>query len=161
MLVHQGAPGEPRHWSLPGGILEDGELVTEALAREVREEAGLEIGEVGRLAYVVQVESRRPPRLRRSTGNETGYRLTVWTLEIDAWEGHVEAADPDGVVHEAALVPLEDAIARLDDVWWHAVTVRYLRGELEPGTLVVQRWQADGRVDELAEIIPSRRGDAL
>ncbi len=149
MLVHQGPPGEAPHWALPGGLLEDGELVTEALAREVREETGVDIRDIGRLAYMVHIDSRRPPRLRRSTGVEVGYQLTVWTFEIDDWEGEIEARDPDGVVHDAELVPLEEAIARLDEVWWQSVTARYLRGALEPGSLVVQRWHADGRVEEL------------
>jgi ADP-ribose pyrophosphatase YjhB (NUDIX family) len=147
--VRQGAPGEVTHWALPGGILEDGELVTEGLAREVREETGVDIRTLGRLAYTVHVDSRRPPRLQRSTGAEVGYQLTVWTFEIDDWKGGIEARDPDGVVHEAALVPLEEAIERLDEVWWQSVTARYLRGELEPGSLVVQRWHADGRIEEL------------
>ncbi len=40
-----------RSWSLPGGKLEDGETIAEALVREIREETGLEV-EPGRLLYV-------------------------------------------------------------------------------------------------------------
>lgn len=157
VLVHQGVPGEGRHWSLPGGVLEEGEVVTEALVREVLEETGVEIEAIGPLAYVVHVDSRRPPRLRRSTGSEIGYGLTVWAFEVDRWEGPLAAADPDGVVHDAALVPLRDAVARLGEVWWHAVTARYLRGELAPGSLVLERWHADGTVEQLTTIAPGVR----
>jgi ADP-ribose pyrophosphatase YjhB (NUDIX family) len=40
-----------RSWSLPGGKLEDGETLAEALVREMREETGLVV-EPGRLLYV-------------------------------------------------------------------------------------------------------------
>ena len=99
------------------------------------------------------MDSRRP--LLRSTGAEVGYGLTAWTFEIDAWEGPVAAADPDGVVHQAALVHRQDALTRLGDVWWHGATVRYLRGELVPGSLVLERWHADGTAEELATVGPA------
>jgi ADP-ribose pyrophosphatase YjhB (NUDIX family) len=40
-----------RSWSLPGGKLEDGETLAEALIREMKEETGLDV-EPGRLLYV-------------------------------------------------------------------------------------------------------------
>jgi ADP-ribose pyrophosphatase YjhB (NUDIX family) len=40
-----------RSWSLPGGKLEEGETLAEALIREIKEETGLDI-EPGRLLYV-------------------------------------------------------------------------------------------------------------
>lgn len=40
-----------RSWSLPGGKLEDGEALAEALVREMKEETGLDV-EPGRLLYV-------------------------------------------------------------------------------------------------------------
>ncbi|MFI6951664.1 NUDIX domain-containing protein [Streptomyces sp. NPDC050422] len=42
---------EERSWSLPGGKLEEGESLGEALIREVREETGVDV-EVGRLLYL-------------------------------------------------------------------------------------------------------------
>lgn len=50
LLLRQSADGQ-RDWSLPGGKLEDGETIEQALVREMKEETGLDI-EPGRLLYV-------------------------------------------------------------------------------------------------------------
>jgi ADP-ribose pyrophosphatase YjhB (NUDIX family) len=55
------------HWGLPGGYLEPGESVTEAAAREVREETGWRV-EIGRLVGVYSDPARQVieyPDLRR------------------------------------------------------------------------------------------------
>jgi ADP-ribose pyrophosphatase YjhB (NUDIX family) len=41
LLVRRGAEPLKGHWSLPGGLLEVGESLTEGVKREVREETGL------------------------------------------------------------------------------------------------------------------------
>lgn len=50
LLLNQDT-GTGRSWSLPGGKLEAGETLAEALVREMREETGLNV-EPGRLLYV-------------------------------------------------------------------------------------------------------------
>ncbi|REE64022.1 ADP-ribose pyrophosphatase YjhB (NUDIX family) [Streptomyces sp. 3212.3] len=50
LLLDQDTDG-PRSWSLPGGRVENGETLADALVREMREETGIDV-EVGRLLYL-------------------------------------------------------------------------------------------------------------
>jgi 8-oxo-dGTP diphosphatase len=152
LMVRHGAPGEVPYWSLPGGVLEDGELITEALARELREETGLELVDPGRLAFIVQVDNRRPVQIHESRGPGGGYLATVWTFDGGTFTGDVRPGDPDELVLEAAFLPFDDAVGHLDRISWHALTARYLRGEIEPGTLWLQRWHSDGAVELVASV---------
>jgi 8-oxo-dGTP diphosphatase len=134
LMVRQAGPGEEPFWVLPGGRVEPGELVTEAVVREVREETGIRVLDPGRVAFVVQVDERRE-----------SWNATAWTFEVDSWEGELAPADPDGYVLEAAWVPVAEACQRLALISWHSLTVRYLQGTLEPRPLWLRRVHPDGR----------------
>lgn len=43
LLVRRANPPLQGHWSIPGGLVETGETIKEAVIREVREETGLEV----------------------------------------------------------------------------------------------------------------------
>lgn len=134
LMVLQAGPGEEPFWSIPGGRIEPGEFVVDALRREVREETGIEVVDPGRLAFLLQLDDRRD-----------GYFATVWTWEVAAWRGEVAVDDPDGFVREATWAPLEEAAARLDLIGWQPLTARYLRGELPERPLWLRRVHEDGR----------------
>lgn len=56
LLIRRGKPPRAGSWSLPGGAQELGETVREAARREVREETGLELGELRLVDVVDSIE---------------------------------------------------------------------------------------------------------
>jgi 8-oxo-dGTP diphosphatase len=134
LMVLQAGPGEEPFWSVPGGRIELGELATEGLVREVREETGITVIDPGTLAFVLQQDERRE-----------GYFATVWVFEVARFGGEIAVDDPDGFVRDAAWLPLEEAIDHLERIAWQPLTVRYLRGEVEPGFAWLRRMHTDGR----------------
>src|ERR1700761_3755780 len=52
LLIRRGQPPRKDGWSIPGGRQEAGETVHEAVHREIREEAGIEIEIIGVAAVV-------------------------------------------------------------------------------------------------------------
>jgi 8-oxo-dGTP diphosphatase len=96
VLVQEQRDGKEM-WSITGGGVERGELLTEALVREVKEETGLHLAVAGQLAYVVNTTSVQYPS------------TVVLTFDCTEWDGEIAVHDPDGKVTGAVLLPVDTA----------------------------------------------------
>jgi 8-oxo-dGTP diphosphatase len=134
LIVQQQGKDDPApSWALPGGRVEPGELLIEALAREVREETGLTVAAIGQLAYLVQAES--------------DHQTLVLMFEVNDWSGEIRVDDPDGYILQARFVAIPNAITLLEKLplrHMREPLVTYLRGEAKPGAMWFYRRQADG-----------------
>ena len=99
LVVKRGRPPLQGHWSIPGGKLEYGETLADAVAREVREETGCEIRVIG----LIDVFEARPQKI-----GEAHYLLIDYVAE---WvSGDVVPADD---ADEAEFVSFPEALSRL------------------------------------------------
>jgi ADP-ribose pyrophosphatase YjhB (NUDIX family) len=85
VLVKRAHPPLQAQWSIPGGVLEVGELVREAAVREAREETGLTV-EPGELLGVYD-------RVLRDPGDRVQYHYVLVDFLCRRVSGELQAAD--------------------------------------------------------------------
>ena len=90
LLIQRGKEPNKGHWSLPGGHQEWGETVKQAVAREVREETGVEV-EVGGLIDVVDA-------IIPAAGEPAGHHFTLIDYKCDWVSGEALASDDASAV---------------------------------------------------------------
>lgn len=129
ILMVQQPDDDGLYWFIPGGVMESGESINDALIREVREETGLKVDKIGKLAYVTQINNAILP-----------VRSIAFIVEIEAWSGILAPDDPDDLTYDVAFVPIPEAINRLDRAIWTPMREplqAYLRQEKASGKV----WQ--------------------
>jgi 8-oxo-dGTP diphosphatase len=140
LLVRQQGPPDPLpSYALPGGVVEPGELLTAALCREVKEETGLEVMEIGALVYALH-----------GVNLAEGTQTLAYVFAVREWRGALLSAVPEGLVQSAQFWPRAQALQLLEErLPWRTMReplLAYLRGETQAGALWL--YQA-GRGDEV------------
>jgi len=105
LLVRQNS-NDRTYWSLPGGVIEDGEDLLTGLSRELHEEAGIRPRGLPDLAHVTE--------LRTPTSCSTAF-----VFRVPEWERETEVPyDPSGEVDRSGLFPFHEARALLAELPW-------------------------------------------
>ncbi len=130
LVKHRGV--EHLSWWLPGGVVEPGEALVDALRRELREETGLQLEGTPVLAFVVQLLRETEHGLR-----EAGFAFH-FSCEVT---GELHPQDPDGFVLSAQWKE-ENEVLRLLSVhaWYDCEPLRrWFSGEAGAGTVYTQK----------------------
>lgn len=97
LLVRNRRRNDSVEWSTPGGVVDPGETMLEALGREVREETGIRVHLWEGPLYEITVDF-----------TDLGWRLRVETHRAVDWNGEIVLEDPDGIVEHADFYGLDE-----------------------------------------------------
>lgn len=105
-------------WSTPGGVVDAGETVLEALTREVAEETALTVASWSQMVYVVEVEFAQ---------RDIGLRAEVYVAGEVSGDIHID--DPDEIVVDGRFVTRTEADELLSSSpVWVAEPLRHALG---------------------------------
>jgi 8-oxo-dGTP pyrophosphatase MutT (NUDIX family) len=119
LLIHALDPADPGHhwWELPGGGVDEGEDLQAAACREVAEETGIILDDLGRELWV------RESRFRYKGRDH--HRIE-----------HVFLGRTPSTAPQVALQPTEnEKVGLIERRWWTADELRRCRDKLLPATL--------------------------
>jgi ADP-ribose pyrophosphatase YjhB (NUDIX family) len=104
LVGNEYAQGKPLSWNLPGGSVELGEPIREAVVRELNEETGLKAAKVSGLAWMVQ---------SYQGADKTG--VFAFAFEVTALTEQISISNEEagGFVRLAEFVPFAKAYQRL------------------------------------------------
>jgi 8-oxo-dGTP diphosphatase len=135
LIQQKGELDSEPSWALPGGVVKAGEMLNQALSREIQEETGLNQITPGSLLYVTQIE------------NPSGQSRTIaFVFSVTHWQGELQPNDPDDLILGAAFLPIEEAIDKLSRNPWLVMrepVIAYLSGKAKPGTVWCYHWYED------------------
>jgi len=97
ILMVRNRSGDSSYWSLPGGAVEPGETLEQAVKRETKEESGFDI-EITSLYSV-----------REAFFAEAGHHALLFTFRAYIVSGKMEASDPDDDIMEVKWVDIHTA----------------------------------------------------
>ncbi len=133
LLVRNRRRNDSVEWSTPGGVVDPGETMLEALGREVREETGICVENWEGPLYEITVDFA-----------DLGWRLRVEAHRAVDWNGEIVLEDPDGIVDHADFYGPEECEGRL------AHSPRWVREPLlewcrqRPDRVLSYRYQVTG-----------------